>query len=88
MNRDDLIIQNLKLVYSVYNHYFKNTSFYIDKEDLIGEGMVALINAADTYIPNKKKFSTYAYVCIKNAMINYCNKEFRHKDVLSFEDYI
>ena len=88
MDRDNLIINNINLVYSVYNTYFKNTNFYIDKEDLIGEGMLGLVKAANTYNPNKNKFSTYAYNCIKNHMINYCNKEFKHKDVLSFEDKI
>ena len=80
MDREKLITDNMNLVYGVYNDWFKNTYFYIDKEDMIGEGMLALVSAANTYKENKGKFSTYAYVCIKNAMINYSNKEFKHKN--------
>lgn len=87
MNINNLIIDNMNLVYKVYNDNFKNCSFYIPKEDLIAEGNLALCIAANKY-NNKKKFSTYAYICIKNAMINYCNKEFKHKNVLSLEDKI
>lgn len=82
--RDELIIDNMNLVYKVYNDNFKNTSFYIDKEDLIAEGNLALVKCANKY-NYTKKFSTYAYICIKNAMINYCNKEFKHKEVLSLD---
>lgn len=88
MNKEQLILDNMKLVYSVYNDNFKNTMFYIDKEDLISEGMLGLVKAANSFNPEKQKFSTYAYVCIKNHMINYCNREFKHKNVLSFEEYI
>ena len=79
MDRDKLITENMNLVSGVYNDLFKNTYIYIDKEDMVGEGMLALVVAADTYKENKGKFSTYAYVCIKNAMTNYANKEFKHK---------
>ena len=88
MDKKKLILDNMNLVYSIYYDNFAYTYYYIDKDDLISEGMLGLVKAASTYKPNKTKFSTYAYHCIKNHMINYCNKEYKHKNVLSFEDYI
>lgn len=77
---NELITENMNLVYGVYNDLFKNTSYFIDKDDMIGEGMLALVKAGNTFQDSKGKFSTYAYVCIKNAMTNYANKEFKHKN--------
>ncbi|MGN1134582.1 MAG: sigma-70 family RNA polymerase sigma factor [Oscillospiraceae bacterium] len=40
-------------------------------DDLIQEGFIGLMNAVKTYDSHKNsKFSTYAYVCIRNKMIS------------------
>jgi RNA polymerase sigma factor (sigma-70 family) len=86
IDREDLIIDNLQLVNIIYNEYFRNTYYYIPKEDLISEGYIGLINGIDTFDKNKGKLSNYIYSCIKNQMIQYCNKEYKHKHVYSFNE--
>lgn len=70
MERQQLIEDNMKLVYFIVNTYYHN---YIGDEDIIQVGMIGLCNAANTYDPEKGTFSTYAGRCIKNEI----NKEFR-----------
>lgn len=43
-------------------------------DDLCQEGRIALFKAAQSYDGNSSKFSTYASVCIKNAMTNWAKK--------------
>jgi RNA polymerase sigma factor (sigma-70 family) len=87
IDREDLIIDNIKLIHKVYNDNFKNTHYYISKEDLISEGYIGLINGIDSYNKNKGiSLSTYMYICIKNQMIYYCNREYKHKNNLSFDE--
>lgn len=53
---------------------------YIDKEDVISQGILGLIKAAENYTPNKKvDFKTYAFYRIKGAIID----EFRKLDYQS-----
>lgn len=66
--REQLILSNIKLVIYIVNGEFKNTLF--DLEDLIVEGTIGLIKAVDTYnLDRKKKFSSYASICIKNEIL-------------------
>ncbi|MGN1114424.1 MAG: sigma-70 family RNA polymerase sigma factor [Oscillospiraceae bacterium] len=47
-------------------------------DDLIQEGFIGLMNAVKTYDSQKNsKFSTYAYVCIRNKMIS-ANHKLKH----------
>ncbi|MBR5637545.1 MAG: sigma-70 family RNA polymerase sigma factor [Pseudobutyrivibrio sp.] len=47
----------------------------IEKDDIIQEGRIALLRAAQTYDEsNNTKFSTYAYTIVKNAMTDLCRK--------------
>ncbi len=47
----------------------------IDREDIIQEGRIAMLRAAQTFDENGgAKFSTYAYTIIKNAMTDLCRK--------------
>lgn len=43
-------------------------------DDLCQEGRIALYKAAQSYDGNSSKFSTYASVCIRNAMTNWAKK--------------
>lgn len=48
----------------------------IDRDDLIGEGQVALIKAAHRYDPDKGSFRSYAFTRIKGAMIDALRRDF------------
>lgn len=64
-SRDDLIIENMNLVYGALHKYYPTFAF---DEDIIQWGMVGLIKAADTYDASKSKFSTYAVRVILNEI--------------------
>lgn len=62
MDRDKLVLDNLKLVNQVLHDKYPSIAF---DEDLIQEGRLALVRAAQKYDPDKGiKFSSYAYPAI------------------------
>lgn len=78
MDREKLITDNLKLVYYVVGKILNNHS-YLEYEDLIAEGYVALCKAANNYKQHDKtKFSTFAICVIKNHLINYLKLNTKH----------
>lgn len=73
--RDKLILDNQRLVYHTYEKLSKTDLVLKNKADLISEGMIGLIKAADSFDETKGcKFSTYAASCIRNAMLMYIRK--------------
>lgn len=69
---DKLLEDNKRIVYKIANK-FKITNNSIDNDDLIQEGMLGLIIAADKYNfekENKAKFITYAIHWIYERMYN------------------
>jgi len=45
-------------------------------DDLFQEGIIGLIKAIQTFdISKNNKFSTYAYICIRNEIIRYINRD-------------
>lgn len=74
--RNDIILRYLELVrliaVSLRNIYSK----YASTDDIINEGVIALIGAIDTFDPEKNvKFETYANLKIKGAIIDYVRKQ-------------
>ena len=66
-----IINSNLRLVYSIAKKYFG----YMEFIDLIQEGNIGLIKAADNYdVDLEFKFSTYASKSIKNNICSAINK--------------
>lgn len=62
--REETILKYDKLIYKILSKY-KYDKYY--EEDYYNEGVLALINAYDTYSKDKNvKFITYAYNCINN----------------------
>ena len=82
MNVQKLIEDNLNLVYFVIHKHYPT---FCQDEDIIQTGMVGLCDAANTWNEEKSSFSTYAVICIRNAI----NLEFRnrkkHNGVLSLD---
>jgi RNA polymerase sigma factor (sigma-70 family) len=48
----------------------------LDRDDLIGEGQVALVQAAQRYDPSRGRFRNYAFIRIKGAMIDALRRDF------------
>ena len=85
MTKDDLITENMKLVYYIVS---KEYPTFIRDEDIIQSGMLGLCKAAQTWDESKAKFTTYAGKCIRNEI----NQEFirrkPHSNNLSLETKI
>ena len=76
---EELVTKNLKLVPYLFHRLKRTALTERYSEDIIAEGYIGLIKAAQTYDPMKSKFSTYASRCIVNAMrmfIRRTNKSF------------
>lgn len=77
-----LVEDNMGLVFSIANS-FGNQG---DSEDLIQEGSVGLIKAAEKFNPKlNNKFSTYAFYCIRNEILKYLKKNNRKPTYISHE---
>ena len=67
--REKLIIAYRPLVFWLAG---KLKSFHSMRQDMVQEGMLALINAVDRFDPERDlRFSTYAYHRIRGQMINF-----------------
>ncbi len=63
-----------EIIYERYKNMIRSCArgFFLvdgDYEDLLQEGLIGLHNAVNTF-NGKSEFSTYAYTCIKNAIIS------------------
>ena len=72
----------MKLVYHIVHRYFPS---HKHNEDMIQEGMLGLIKAADSWDESKSKFSTYASTCILNTIKNWLKAESKHYGVRSLD---
>ncbi|HPE66994.1 MAG TPA: sigma-70 family RNA polymerase sigma factor [Synergistales bacterium] len=70
--RDSLIVSYRPLVFWLAKKFHVHPSSY---QDLIQEGMLALIRAVDKFEPERHlKFTTYAFYRIKGQMINFLQR--------------
>lgn len=74
--RNEIVLKNLGLVracaLSLRNTYIK----YGETDDVINEGVIALMDAIETFDPTKgAKFETYASIKIRGAVIDYVRKQ-------------
>lgn len=74
--RNDIVLRYLELVrliaVSLRNIYSK----YASSDDIINEGVIALMSAIDNFDPDKGvKFETYANIKVKGAIIDYVRKQ-------------
>ena len=61
-----------------YQPYINSTALSLSTakseiEDLVQEGNVALFSAVRGFSPNRASFKTFAFTCIKNAMLDVLN---------------
>jgi len=74
--RNEIVLCHMNTVkgaaLSMRNIYAK----YGDAEDLVNEGVIALISAVETFDPDRgAKFETYAALKVKGAIIDYVRKQ-------------
>lgn len=68
---DDLILDHLDIVRPTIRRKWGKSLKYHDFEDLVQEGVLGLVDAANKYNPNKgTKFSTYANIRILGAALD------------------
>lgn len=82
MSRDELITDNMKLVYYVIH---RNFPMFAKNEDVFQEGCIGLIKAADNYEEGKGEFRNYAYTSILNAIRTYLRANKQDTEVLSLD---
>ncbi len=70
-DRDKLVEENVNLVKIIANQIAMHLPPHIDVEDLIGAGIIGLIEAVDNFDPQRGvKFSTYATIRIRGAIMD------------------
>lgn len=76
---------NLNLVHYVLSKMNVSTCQY---DDLFQEGVIGLMKAIKTFnIEKQNKFSTYAYICIKNEILHFLKKNTLSQIYLDDEIY-
>lgn len=73
-NKSALVQGHMQLVRKIAWHVHGRVSNAIDIEDLVQTGMVALVEAADTYEDRGHAFSTYAAMRVRGAMIDHLRR--------------
>lgn len=79
------ITEDLKISKHVFKTFFAGYQYL--KEDLIQEGVLALMKARKSFDNTKGVYSTFAFKVATNAMRMYLRKEYRHEYVENIEDY-
>ena len=74
-NSKDRVLANLALVVFIAKREFHHCGLPFD--DLIQEGNIGLMKATQHYDPDKGRFSTYAGMAIRNAMLSALSAERR-----------
>jgi RNA polymerase sporulation-specific sigma factor len=82
VNKERLVEDNMNLVYYIINQYYPT---YLHNEDVVQQGMLGLVKAADAWDESKSKFSTYASKCILNEIRLWFRSECKHIDVQSLD---
>lgn len=82
VNRQQLIEDNINLVYFVVHTYYPT---FANDEDIIQCGMLGLCLAADAWDAEQGAFSTFATRCISNQIIKEFRARKKHKGVLSLD---
>ena len=86
MKNEKLVTENVNLVHSVINRLFPA---HRGNEDVISEGMMGLVKAANAFDEDASvAFSTYAFCLIRNEIVSYLRQERRFNDMLSLDEPI
>ncbi len=79
IDRDDLILSHMPMLQHIVGRMSWDIPGRVERDDLMGWGMLGLIAAADSWEPERgNKFSTYAFPKIRGAILD----ELRRMDFL------
>lgn len=79
LDRDKLILDHVPLLKHIVGRLAVDLPSSVDRDDLIGYGMIGLVQAADSWEPARGlKFSTFAFARIRGAILD----ELRRADFL------
>lgn len=82
-----MFFENTRLVYYLVNKLELQTS--LEYDDIISEGMVGLLKAAQSFDSSKGyRFATYATRCIQNEIFMYLRKLKKHQRVVLASDFV
>lgn len=79
------ITEDLKISKYVFKTFFAGYQYL--KEDLIQEGVLALMKAREHFDNTKGAYSTFAFKVAINAMRMYLRKEYKYEENENIEDY-
>ena len=72
----------MNLVYSLVS---KEYPTYLNDEDIIQCGMLGLCKAAEKWNESKSQFSTFAWCCIRNEIVQEFRRRAKHQGILSLD---
>lgn len=82
-----LVENNLGIVYFCVDKYFSQNFYYIEREELINEGLYWLCKCVVFYDEDKGKFSTFAIFCIKKHLQDYLQKFYKKRvETVEYEE--
>ena len=78
---------HLKLIHKIVWSFGKTTA--IDHEELFAEACLAYCEAVNKFDHNKNtKFTTWCWLCIRNALIDFIKKENQYNEIKRNNDFI
>lgn len=84
VNVDQLVENNLRLVYFTINKFF-HIPDEETKEEMRSCGYIGLVRAALNYDPDRATFSTYAVRAIRTEISNFFRTQRRHQNKISLD---
>ena len=74
--RNEIVLQYQHIARTVAHQMRGITSGYAEVEDIVNQGIIALINCVERYDPEKEvKFETYAFLRVRGAVIDFVRKQ-------------
>lgn len=77
MTNNQIVEENLGLIYSVALSIHRNGCYNLDVDDLVNTAVVTLLGSLKWYNPQKSKLSTFIHICSKRAMLKELGKQQR-----------
>lgn len=75
-DREQLILEHVPLLHHIVGRMAVDLPARVDRDDLVGYGMLGLIGAADGFDPGRGlQFSTFAYPRIRGAILDELRKQ-------------
>jgi len=74
--RNEIVLRYQYIAKTVAQQMRGITSGYADVEDIVSQGIIALIDSIERYDPEKEaKFETYAFLRVRGAVIDFVRKQ-------------